>query len=512
VSIRSDLDIQFPLKGHIMSILNNDKQNRMVTGLFPDRASAERAYNAISTRGYSKDDVNLMMSDSTRSTHFGDTETELGSKAAEGAAAGAGIGGTIGAVLAGVAAIGTSLVIPGAGLVIAGPLAAALAGAGAGGVTGGLIGALIGAGIPEERVKHYEEGINQGGIVLGVNPRSDEDVAYLNQTFTENGGSHVIGTGIGAAAGAATGAAIGAVAGPVGMVAGAAIGGITGGLAGKGVGEVVNPKSGDDLTEHHLAKGVGASGGAAMGAAVGAVAGPIGMAAGAAIGGLAGAAAGRGAGEVANPKAGDELHEHNLAQGVDTAGGALAGAAVGAVGGPIGMVAGAIVGGVAGDKIGKGAAEIVNPKAGDELHEHNLAGGVGVAGGAATGAAVGAVGGPIGMAAGAAIGGIAGGMIGKGAGHLVNPTEEDNYWRSNFQTQSYYTPGYTYDDYAPAYALGYNNARRFPTYDQAEPHFSDEWNRVKGQSRLSWDQAKLASRSAWDKVEGTSGNSSRTIV
>jgi hypothetical protein len=144
----------------------------MVTGLFPDRASAERAYSAISTRGYTKDDVNLMMSDSTRKTHFSDTETELGSKAAEGAGVGAGIGGTIGAVLAGVAALGTSLVLPGLGLVVAGPLAAALAGAGAGGITGGLIGALIGAGIPEERVKHYEEGINKGGILMGVNARS----------------------------------------------------------------------------------------------------------------------------------------------------------------------------------------------------------------------------------------------------------------------------------------------------------------------------------------------------
>jgi hypothetical protein len=104
----------------------------------------------------------------------------------------------------------------------------------------------------------------------------------------------------------------------------------------------------------------------------------------------------------------------------------------------------------------------VNPKAGDELHEHNLAGGVGAGGGAAAGAALGAVGGPIGMAAGAAIGGMAGGMAGKGAGGLVNPTEEDNYWRSNYQTQPYYTPGYTYDDYAPAYAMGYNNARRYP--------------------------------------------------
>jgi hypothetical protein len=173
---------------------------------------------------------------------------------------------------------------------------------------------------------------------------------------------------------------------------------------------------------------------------------------------------------------------------------------VGAVGGPIGMVAGG-GGGVAGDLAGKGAGEVVNPKPGDELHEHNLAGGVGAGGGAAAGAALGAVGGPIGMAAGAAIGGIAGGMAGKGAGHLVNPTEEDNYWRSNYQTQPYYDAGYTYDDYSPAYALGYNNARRFPSYDLAEPHMADEWDRMKGQSRLSWPQAKSASRAAWDRVE-----------
>jgi hypothetical protein len=86
---------------------------------------------------------------------------------------------------------------------------------------------------------------------------------------------------------------------------------------------------------------------------------------------------------------------------------------------------------------------------------------------------------------------------------MVNPAEEDAHWRTQYQTQPYYTPGYTYDDYAPAYALGYNNARRFPSYDVAEPHFADEWDRVKGNSRLSWEQAKSASHAAWDKVERT---------
>ncbi|MFP5392602.1 MAG: hypothetical protein ACLGI6_13830, partial [Gammaproteobacteria bacterium] len=178
-----------------------NKDSRYVTGLFRDRDSAERAYNSLAERGYSKDDVTLLMSDETRKSHFGDTQTELGSKAAEGAGVGAGIGGTIGAVLAGIAAVGTTLVLPGVGLVVAGPLAAALAGAGAGGIAGGLVGALIGAGIPEERVKHYEEGIKSGGIVMGVSPRSTEDEEHITRSWTDSRGEHIIGTGLGAAGG-----------------------------------------------------------------------------------------------------------------------------------------------------------------------------------------------------------------------------------------------------------------------------------------------------------------------
>ena len=81
---------------------------------------------------------------------------------------------------------------------------------------------------------------------------------------------------------------------------------MAGGLAGKGAGEVVNPKRGDDLADHHLATGVGAGSGAVAGAALGAVGGPVGMAAGAAIGAAAGGAAGKGTGEVVNPKPGDK--------------------------------------------------------------------------------------------------------------------------------------------------------------------------------------------------------------
>jgi hypothetical protein len=169
-------------------------EKRIVTGLFRDRDSAEEAYRSVAARGYSTDDVNLVMSDETRKRHFSGTgavETELGTKAAEGAGVGGTIGGTVGAIAGAIAAVGTSIAIPGLGLVIAGPLAAAVAGAGAGGAAGTLVGALIGWGIPEERVKHYESGIKEGGILMSVTPRSDEDAEHFERTWKTHRGEQI---------------------------------------------------------------------------------------------------------------------------------------------------------------------------------------------------------------------------------------------------------------------------------------------------------------------------------
>lgn len=166
----------------------------MITALFNDRESADRAYNSVTERGYDQSEVNVVMSDATRQKHFQEnpiTYNELGNKAADGAGIGGVIGGAIGAVAAAVAVVGTSLAIPGLGIVIAGPAVAAIAGLGAGGFTGGVVGALIGLGIPEERVKHYQSGIDEGGILMGVKPKSDEDAAHFEKEWKTNNGQHV---------------------------------------------------------------------------------------------------------------------------------------------------------------------------------------------------------------------------------------------------------------------------------------------------------------------------------
>lgn len=172
---------------------NATDNNRMMTGMFRDRASAENAYNSLHSRGYKHDEINLMMSDDTRKRHFENTDddTELGNKALEGAGTGSAIGGTAGAIIGAIAAIGTAVALPGLGLVVAGPLAAGLAGAGAGSITGGIVGALVGSGIPEDRAKEYEAGVKEGGIVMGVKPRTKEDADYFETEWKNNRGEYI---------------------------------------------------------------------------------------------------------------------------------------------------------------------------------------------------------------------------------------------------------------------------------------------------------------------------------
>lgn len=168
----------------------------IVTGTFRDADAADRAYNDFRSRGYTDDDIHVMMSDDTRKRYHerSDASIDEGSKALEGAGTGATIGGSIGGVLGAIAGIGATVALPGLGLAIAGPIAGALAGAGAGGAAGSLVGALVGAGIPEDHAKRYEEDIRDGGIVMGVHPR-DEDHDYVSSRYSEYGAANVYAPG-----------------------------------------------------------------------------------------------------------------------------------------------------------------------------------------------------------------------------------------------------------------------------------------------------------------------------
>ncbi len=166
-------------------------KSNFLTASFSDVESAEKAYKSLRARGYYDNEITVVMSENSMKKYFDKhpkkEDTDFGNKAAAGAGLGAGIGGTLGAAAGIILALGTAVMIPGLGIIVAGPLAAGLAGAGGGGIAGGIIGALVGAGIPKERADKYEKGIKEGDIVVAVQLRNEEDSRYFEDEWSSYG-------------------------------------------------------------------------------------------------------------------------------------------------------------------------------------------------------------------------------------------------------------------------------------------------------------------------------------
>lgn len=152
---------------------------------------------------------------------------------------------------------------------------------------------------------------------------------------------------------------------------------------------------------------------------------------------------------------------------------------------PVGAGVGAAVGGAAAG-VGLGAA------------------GAALGAGALAGATAGTVAGPVGAAVGAVAGGVIGGLVGKGVAENINPTIEEDYWRSNYQGRPYVDKGASFEDYRPAYRYGWESRARYEgrTFDEAEPEMQSGWDKARASSRLAWDRARHAARDAWDRVSG----------
>lgn len=136
----------------------------IVTGLFETAADAAAAVANLEARGFSEKEISIIAGESFDRESFA---VHSQSKLPEGAAIGAGTGGAIGALVAGLTGVG-AIATGGAGVLVAGPLVAALAGAGAGAAAGSVVGGLVGLGIPEHEVKHYEDSIERGSVLVGV--------------------------------------------------------------------------------------------------------------------------------------------------------------------------------------------------------------------------------------------------------------------------------------------------------------------------------------------------------
>ncbi|AFY75477.1 hypothetical protein Syn7502_03654 (plasmid) [Synechococcus sp. PCC 7502] len=139
-----------------------------------------------------------------------------------------------------------------------------------------------------------------------------------------------------------------------------------------------------------------------------------------------------------------------------------------------------------------------------ESGAHPLGTGVGAAGAGATATVIGGVvGGPIGAVVGAVVGSVVGGLAGKSTAEQINPTVEDTHWRASYSSRPYVEKGAVYEDYQPAYRIGYEGYARYgksgQSFHDVESDLHRDYDANKTGS-LSWEQAKHAVKDAWDRA------------
>jgi hypothetical protein len=178
-----------------------------VSASFDDLDDALDATRDLEAHEYPRERISVFMATGTRE-HYIDTHPRYGEledraiiveevelekhrRTAEGAGAGGAIGGAIGAAGAALAAVGTTLVVPPLGIVVAGPAAAALAGLGAGAATGGLVGALVGAGMSEYRARHFAKLVKDGQVIVGVSVETEPERRNVAEILDDHDGELV---------------------------------------------------------------------------------------------------------------------------------------------------------------------------------------------------------------------------------------------------------------------------------------------------------------------------------
>jgi hypothetical protein len=87
----------------------------------------------------------------------------------------------------------------------------------------------------------------------------------------------------------------------------------------------------------------------------------------------------------------------------------------------------------------------------------------------------------------------------------VDPTVEEAYWRENYKREPYYERGYTFDDYYPAYRIGWEARVQYEgrSFDAVERELERSYRRSRGKSQLGWDKNRHAARAAWERFDPT---------
>lgn len=90
---------------------------------------------------------------------------------------------------------------------------------------------------------------------------------------------------------------------------------------------------------------------------------------------------------------------------------------------------------------------------------------------------------------------------------------QDAYWQRRYSREGYFRPGFDYEDYAPAYCVGYAGWAQYGgSFAEAERSLWANWERIKGGSRLSLREALPAMQAAWNRMAYLQARRSRPAI
>lgn len=96
---------------------------------------------------------------------------------------------------------------------------------------------------------------------------------------------------------------------------------------------------------------------------------------------------------------------------------------------------------------------------------------------------------------------------------LEDAKAHDAYWAQAHVREDYFRPGLDYEDYAPAYCVGYAGWAQYGgAFEDAQHSLLSNWVRIKGGSRLSADEARLAMRAAWERARAVAQTAAQPVL
>jgi hypothetical protein len=160
--------------------------NNLVIALFKNPTEASSAIYALEAIGIRESDISLLKKDSLNEDHF---EIADSHDISEGVAYGAASAGILTAIVAGLTTVG-SIATGGATLLASGPIVAMLAGGGAGAAAGGILGGLLQYGNSDKVQIDYQDTLEKGAVLIGVN-YTDDNEQIIRNVLQESNPLHI---------------------------------------------------------------------------------------------------------------------------------------------------------------------------------------------------------------------------------------------------------------------------------------------------------------------------------